>query len=94
MIIMGTDVSGHVQANRHAMYISFVLGTNEDINRVHKHLGVSDIHMNRLPHTKRNKIINKLRLDGGIVAVCAYVEKQYAINSIINDPKFDQHQRL
>lgn len=88
---MGTDVSGHVGTNRHAMYISFVLGTDESINRAYKRLGVKNIHMSQLSQTKRDKIIKRLSPDTGIVVVCAYVEKQRTINLITSDPKFDRH---
>lgn len=88
---MGTDVSGHVGAPRHARYISFVLGTDEGVNRVHRRLGVNSIHMNRLSYAKRDKIVSRLKFDAGVVAVCAYVEKQLAINSITDDPGFDRH---
>lgn len=91
MFLMGTDVSGHVGAFRHAQHMSFVLGAEEDINRVHNRLGVSYIHMTKLSHTKRNKIISKLLFDRGTMALCAYVEKQLIINQITNDPRFDRH---
>ena len=91
MIILGTDVSGHVGAPRHARYIGFVLGTEEGINHAYRLAGARRIHMASLSDNKRNKIINKMEFDGDMVCMCAYVEKQRAIDSIFSDPKFNQH---
>ena len=70
--------------------IGFVLGAEDDINRVHKRLGARHIHMTKLSDAKRNKI-SRLQFDGKTVAVCAYVEKQLTINRITHDPRFARH---
>lgn len=85
MIVLGADVSGHVGSQRHAVYIGFVLGTEEGINRVYRRIGIDHIHMNRMQDSKRNKIVDRLRFDHDVVGMCVYVERQKAIDSVLRD---------
>lgn len=88
MILLGTDVSGHFDTDRHGRYIAVVFGTEEGINRAYRRIGVKQIHMTTLRKTEQDMILDRLKFDNDVVAVCAYVELQQTIDCITNDPAF------
>lgn len=88
MLIAGSDVSG-IQGLGEQSYISFIVGTQEAINSMHKNTGVKKIHMIRLDENEKNNVINALdfcRPD--VNAWCFYVERQNIVNNIFNHPRF------
>ena len=91
VILLGTDVSGHVGEHRHAQHIAFVLGTLEGVNRVYRQLGVKNIHMTKLRNTKRDSIVRRLQFGNDVVCVCAYADQQNIINATVDDPSFVHH---
>ena len=106
MIIAGSDVSGNTRGGGQKRYIAIVIGTEERINKIHKDIGIKEIHMSELTPNQREKVYRKLNFNrSDIVAWCLDVEKQNIVHGIFKhtrlfpkktnkgfiEKKFDHH---
>ena len=57
-LLAGSDVSGTNKGNQQK-HISFVIGTEDAINHIHKKIGFPYIHMRRFKPKKRDTVIKK-----------------------------------
>ena len=94
MIIAGSDVSGDVNKGQHR-HIAFVIGKEDDVNSLHKKIGIREIHMLRLEDWEKTHVIQTIDFEQyNIKAWCFYVNKQNVINSIYNHQKLRPKNRM
>ncbi|MGI0056897.1 MAG: hypothetical protein ACREAK_05930 [Nitrosarchaeum sp.] len=89
MLIAGSDVSGNTIGGGQHRHISFLIGSEESINKLYNDIHLKEIHMVRLTESARKHVQQKLDFRGNdVFAWCFHVEKQHIINHIAN------HERL
>lgn len=90
MLLLGADVSGNLTGDGQSRHIGLVLGTEENVNRMYRNLGLSKkIHMVAMSKLQRKTVFQNLEFNDKLLGLCLNVEKQKTISSIINDPKFN-----
>jgi len=89
VVIIGADVSGNTSGGGQSRHIAIVLGTEESVNRTYRKIGLREIHMVSMDHTKRQHVFQNLAFGGrDLVGLCLNVERQKTIDAVINDPRF------
>lgn len=62
--------------------MSIVIGDEGDIKRIYENLGVSSIHMRNLSKRDKRDIINRLEINGHVLATCLNVGRFQIINAL------------
>ena len=89
----GSDLSGDSSTEGQQNHISIIVGTEEEIDKLYKDIGLERIHMSKLSVKNRKKVSKKLkRLPKNIRAWCFYVERQRTEDYIKNHKKFRDSQ--
>ena len=89
MLVAGTDVSGNTVGGGQHRHISFLIGSEDSINKLYKDINLKEIHMVRLSEPIRQHVQQKLDFRGSdILAWCFHVEKQHTVDYI------SRHERL
>ncbi len=88
MIVGGADVSGDIRREGQRNYISFLVGTEEKINRIYRDIDIDGIHMSELSDLQRKQVRDNLNFNSSDIQVwCFHVQRQRIEESFINHPK-------
>ena len=88
MIIGGADMSGSDCKGDSYNHVSLLLGTEEIINKIHKKIGISHIHMRKLSKAKKLRVQHNLDLSSNRIRVwCFHIERQRTEMHIMGSQK-------
>ncbi len=88
MLLGGADASGNKQKEGQRNYLSFLVGTEERINKIYKNIGIDGIHMSELSEKERQQVHNNLDLKHNDIRVwCFHVNRQKLEKYILEHPK-------
>lgn len=92
-IVAGLDVSGDQKAGNYK-YMALVMGTDEKIKAIARHIGKKSSHMrDAKSKTVKERILSKVKFDGvESIAFCMYMDKRSILSPIIQ--KTDSNNRM
>lgn len=99
MIVGGADVSGDKyrpgeKREGERNYISFLIGTEERINKIYNDIGINGIHMTDLTELEREHVRRTLNFQSNDVRVwCFHVQRQHLEKYILNHPRLKNYKK-
>ncbi len=90
MFVGGADVSGDKRREGEQNYISFLVGTEDRINKIYRNIGIDGIHMSEMSKQQRDHIHNNLNFKfNDILVWCFHVQRQRVEDYFINHHKLN-----
>lgn len=97
MLLGGADASGYKQkkgerGEGQRNYLCFLVGTEERINKIHKDVGLDEIHMSELDEKEIQQVHDNLDFKHDDIRVwCFHVNRQLLEKYILKHPKLTYH---
>jgi hypothetical protein len=90
VIIAGSDVVGDQTGEGEHNYIAMIFADEDIINRIHKDVGIKEIHMVKLEEREKKQVIQNLNVTyENCMSFCLHVERQHTVDYIEKHPRIN-----
>lgn len=99
MLVGGADVSGdkHREGEKREgerNYISFIVGTEERVNKIYNDIGINGIHMSELTESQREHVRRNMNFNSNDIRVwCFHVQRQHIEEYILHHPRLKNYKK-